>query len=124
MMAARLGAVTSLIVLPIIAKPSHKRPQPNFDRRARREPRGALQLRTVGKRFEDVDRTHRQQFAPGRLADDLFQKVEQGGDLDRLRVADVVDAVRRLPAIVCATAAVATGGASIKRTTASMTSST
>src|ERR1700722_20746615 len=85
-----------LRVAAVVAIPGHERAQTVFDRGARRKSRGALQLRTVGKGFEHIDRTHRQQFPPGRLADDFFQKIEQGCDLDRLFVADIVEAVRRL----------------------------
>src|SRR3984957_16498700 len=83
-------------VAAVVAIPGHERAQAVFDRRARRKSRGALQLRTVGEGFEHVDRTHWQQFTPGRLADDFFQKIEQGRDLDRLFVADIVEAVTRL----------------------------
>src|SRR5580704_2621053 len=68
-------------VAAVVAIPVYERAQAVFDRRTRRKSRGALQLRTVGKGFEHVDRTHRQQFTPGRLADDFFEDIEQGCDL-------------------------------------------
>src|SRR5579862_9741751 len=95
--AARDASMTSEVsrVAAVAAIPGHERAQAVFDRRARGKPGGALQLRTIGKGFQHVDLTHRQQFAPGRLADDFFEDIEQGYDLDGLRVADIVEPVWR-----------------------------
>src|SRR5262249_3800866 len=79
----------------IAAIPCHKGAQAIFDRRPRRKAGVTRQFGAVGKGFENVDGAHRQQFALGALADELFQNVEQSIDFDRMLVADIIETVRR-----------------------------
>lgn len=81
------------LILIVVLIPRRELAQPLFNRRRRLEVKVALQFAHIRVRLIDIARLHWQELLLRRLADGLFQHLNEVHELLRLVVADVVDLV-------------------------------